>query len=105
MADIRRGKVGTVPPWLRDGHYQGAAALGHGKGYVYPHDVPGGVAEQQYLPDVLTGADYYRPTTHGAEAAWGHIAERLRGARRGERLGLSETPEPAADPSAQEKSP
>lgn len=104
-ADVRRGKVGTVPPWLRDAHYQGAAALGHGKGYVYPHDVPGGVAEQQYLPDALSGADYYRPTSHGAEAAWGQIAERLRGARSGERLGLSVTPEPAAGPSAQEKSP
>ena len=104
-ADVRRGRVGTVPPWLRDAHYQGAAALGHGKGYVYPHDVAGGVAEQQYLPDILSGAEYYRPTTHGAEAAWGQIAERLRGARSGERLGLPEAPEQAAGPSAQEKSP
>ncbi len=104
-ADVRRGKVGIVPPWLRDAHYQGAAALGHGTGYIYPHDIPGGVAEQQYLPDALSGAEYYRPTSHGAEAAWGQIAERLRGARRGMRLGLAVTPESAAEPSAQEKSP
>ena len=104
-ADVRRGRVGTVPPWLRDAHYQGAAAFGHGKGYLYPHDIPGGVAEQQYLPDALLGAEYYRPTSHGAEAAWGQIAERLRGARSGERLGLPEAPEQAAGPSAQEKSP
>lgn len=103
--DVRRGKVGTVPPWLRDAHYQGAASLGHGKGYLYPHDVPGGVAAQQYLPDALAGAEYYHPTTHGAEAAWRQIAERLGGARRGERLGLSVPTESAVDPSAQENKP
>ena len=105
VADVRRGRVGTVPPRLRDAHYQGAASLGHGKGYVYPHDVPGGVATQQYLPDVLAGAQYYHPTSHGAEASWGQIAERLGGARRGERLGLSTPSESAADPSAQENKP
>ena len=97
VTDVRRGRVGAVPPWLRDAHYPGAAALGHGTGYVYPHDVAGGVAEQQYLPDELQGARYYRPTAHGAEAAWGQIAERLRRARSGERLGLE-------SPSTQEPS-
>ena len=92
-ADIRRGRVGAVPPWLRDAHYPGAASLGHGTGYVYPHDVPGGVAAQRYLPDDLAGAHYYRPSSHGAEAGWGQIAERLRQAREGERLGL-EPPSP-----------
>ena len=105
VADVRRGRVEAVPPWLRDAHYQGAASLGHGKGYVYPHDVPGGVATQQYLPDVLAGAQYYHPTSHGAEASWGQSAERLGGARRGERLGLSTPSESAADPSAQENKP
>ncbi len=94
MADARRGRVGQVPSWLRDAHYPGAGALGHGTGYVYPHDVAGGVAEQRYLPDALEGVTYYRPTTHGAEAAWGQIAARLERARRGERLGL----EPPSDP-------
>ena len=93
VADVRRGRVGAVPPWLRDAHYPGAAALGHGTDYVYPHDVAGGVAAQRYLPDDLAGARYYRPTAHGAEAGWGQIAERLRRARAGERLGL-EPPSP-----------
>ncbi len=75
-ADVRAGGIGRVPPHLRDGHYPGAAALGHGRGYVYPHDVPGGVAEQQYLPDELLGRRYYRPSGHGAEAAWGDVAAR-----------------------------
>ena len=105
VADVRRGRVEAVPPWLRDAHYQGAASLGHGKGYVYPHDVPGGVATQQYLPDMLAGALYYHPTSHGAEAAWGQIAERLGEARRGERLGLTAPSESAVAPSSQENTP
>ena len=104
VSDVRRGRVGVVPPWLRDAHYPGAAALGHGTGYVYPHDVAGGVAEQWYLPEALGDARYYRPTTHGAEAAWGQIAARLERSRRGERLGL-EPPSDPADPHTQEQAP
>jgi putative ATPase len=83
-ADIRTGGIGRVPPHLRDAHYPGAATLGHGSGYVYPHDLPGGVARQQYLPDELLGRRYYRPTQHGAEARWAETAERVRAARTGE---------------------
>ena len=83
QADVRSGGMGRVPAHLRDAHYPGAARLGHGAGYVYPHDVPGGVAEQQYLPDELVDRRYYRPTDHGAEARWGEIAERLQESRRG----------------------
>ena len=81
MADVRAGGIGRVPPHLRDAHYPGAERLGHGSGYVYPHDVPGGVAAQQYLPDELVGRHYYRPTDHGAEARWGEIAARLQDSR------------------------
>ena len=41
LEDVRNGWPGPVPPHLRDGHYKGAAKLGHAQGYVYPHDVPG----------------------------------------------------------------
>jgi len=88
LGDVRAGRIGTVPPHLRDAHYPGAAALGHGQDYVYPHDVPGGVAEAAYLPEVLRGARYYVPTEYGAEAKWGEIARRLQERRRGE---VSET--------------
>ncbi len=74
LADVRAGRIGLVPPHLRDAHYAGAAKLGHGKGYVYAHDAPHGVAAQQYLPDELAGARYYVPTDHGNEA---QIADRL----------------------------
>ncbi|AZZ48660.1 replication-associated recombination protein A [Rathayibacter rathayi] len=67
IADVRAGKAGRVPAHLRDAHYPGAKRLGHGKGYRYPHDADLGVLEQQYLPDALQGARYYRPTEHGNE--------------------------------------
>lgn len=102
-ADVRRGRVGSVPPWLRDAHYPGAGALGHGVDYVYPHDVPGGVAAQQYLPDALAGVRYYRATGHGAEAAWGQIADRLNRLRAGEPLGLGRSSDEDGDQSMQER--
>jgi putative ATPase len=74
MADVRSGRIGSVPPPLRDGHYPGAAKLGNAQRYVYPPDVPGGVAQQQYPPDELVGRDYYTPAGRGAERA---VAERL----------------------------
>lgn len=74
-ADVRAGKGGPVPAHLRDAHYAGAQQVGHGQGYRYAHDFPHGVAAQQYLPDDLADAVYYRPTDHGFEA---QIAERLR---------------------------
>ncbi len=68
QADVRSGLTQEVPAHLRDAHYKGAAELGHGTGYVYPHDDPSGVVEQQYRPDALEGRVYYEPTPHGAEA-------------------------------------
>ena len=79
VADVRAGRGGAVPAHLRDAHYAGAAVLGHGEGYIYPHDLSTGVAAQQYLPDDLVGASYYQPTGHGAEAA---ISERMTAVRK-----------------------
>ncbi|MHB9754966.1 replication-associated recombination protein A [Streptomyces sp. BYX5S] len=78
MEDVRRGLAGPVPTHLRDGHYKGAAKLGHAQGYVYPHDVPGGIAAQQYAPDAIAGRRYYQPTRYGAEARYADVAERVR---------------------------
>ena len=83
IADVKNANIGTVPAHLRDAHYPQAASLGHGNDYVYPHDVPGGVAKAQYLPPELRGARYYEPTDHGAEAKWGEIARRLHQRREG----------------------
>ncbi|MBB3665740.1 MULTISPECIES: replication-associated recombination protein A [Prauserella salsuginis group] len=85
LSDVRAGGAGTVPPHLRDGHYTGAAALGHAQGYRYPHDVPEGVLAQQYPPDELVGRDYYAPTQRGAERTLAERVPRLRRTVRGER--------------------
>ena len=68
LADVRKGRGGSVPEHLRDAHYAGAKALGHGDGYLYAHDCPHHVAAQQYLPDDLEGVCYYVPTDNGHEA-------------------------------------
>ncbi|MEH3089335.1 MAG: replication-associated recombination protein A [Microbacterium arborescens] len=78
IADVRAGGFGRVPKHLRDGHYPGAKRLGHGKGYVYPHDLEVGVATQQYLPDELQGRRYYEPTGRGLERDIGARVEKLR---------------------------
>jgi len=78
MNDVRAGKAGPVPTHLRDGHYAGAAALGHAQGYHYPHDDPDGVVAQQYPPADLVDVDYYRPTGRGAERDIGGRLAKLR---------------------------
>ncbi|ABS04499.1 AAA ATPase central domain protein [Kineococcus radiotolerans SRS30216 = ATCC BAA-149] len=83
IADVRAGLGGSVPAHLRDAHYAGAGKLGHGKGYVYTHDVPAGVAEQQYAPDELVGKDYYVPTDRGFENQLRERLARLRRVLRG----------------------
>lgn len=66
-ADVANGALGEVPAHLRDSHYQGAATLGHGAGYEYPHDHDAGWVDQQYLPDGLVGRRWYQPTGRGRE--------------------------------------
>ncbi|WP_194907907.1 replication-associated recombination protein A [Catenulispora rubra] len=78
LEDVHKGLAGPVPPHLRDAHYSGAQSLGHGKGYVYAHDVPGGVAAQQYAPDAVKDRRYYEPTRHGAEARYSDVYDRVR---------------------------
>ncbi|MGM7696886.1 replication-associated recombination protein A [Microbacterium sp. A84] len=78
IADVRAGSFGRVPPHLRDAHYPGAKRLGHGKGYVYPHDSEHGVVPQQYLPDELDGRRYYQPKGLGAERDISARLERIR---------------------------
>ena len=74
MRDVQDLPAGEVPLHLRDASYKGAASLGHGDGYRYPHDHPGGHVAQQYKPDAVADRRYYRPTTHGEER---RIAERM----------------------------
>ena len=83
MEDVKTRPKGPVPAHLRDAHYGGSKKLGHGQGYKYAHDEPFGIAEQQYAPDVVADATYYRPTALGAESAlkerWQRIRQMVRG--------------------------
>ncbi|MCC2032125.1 replication-associated recombination protein A [Microbacterium allomyrinae] len=85
IADVRGGGFGRVPMHLRDAHYPGAKRLGHGKGYVYPHDSEIGVSPQQYLPDELRDRRYYEPTNHGSERDVQARLEKIRRILRGDR--------------------
>ena len=63
-----------VPDHLKDAH-RDAEALGHGKGYRYPHDFAGHWVKQQYLPDALRGYRFYEPSDQGYER---ELRERLK---------------------------
>jgi putative ATPase len=64
---VRTRRSGPVPIHLRDSHYRSARILGHGKGYVYPHDAPEGWVPQEHLPAEVAGERFYVPSRHGAE--------------------------------------
>jgi putative ATPase len=57
----------SVPPHLRDAHYAGAAKLGHGEGYEYPHDFEGHHVEQEYRPERFDDVMYYEPSGQGED--------------------------------------
>ena len=56
--DIKQQKTEQVPQHLRSAAYPGAKAMGHGEGYVYPHDRPGEKIDQSYLGKHVR---YYQP--------------------------------------------
>lgn len=62
--DVRQGRTLPVPQALRDASYRGAKQLGHGKGYLYSHDFPGGFVPQRFLP---VPRIYYEPSDRGYE--------------------------------------
>jgi putative ATPase len=72
QSDVQDRPAGEVPVHLRDAHYKGAAKLGHGAGYVYPHDDPRGWVPQQYRPDEVQDRRYYEPSPHGFEGELHH---------------------------------
>jgi putative ATPase len=81
--DVHGRGQGEVPVHLRDAHYRGARDLGHGEGYVYPHDDPRGWVPQQYRPPELGESVYYEPSALGHENEIGrHLADLRRPGRR-----------------------
>ena len=80
MAEVETSGAHAPPPALRDTSYRGARALGHGEGYVYPHE-HGGYVSQRHLPETLGDRTFYHPTTEGVEARLAAFLERMRGLR------------------------
>jgi putative ATPase len=84
LDDVRNGVAGEVPPHLRGTGYHGAATLGHGAGYNYPHDDPRGWVPQDYRPPEAQGHTYYEPSPHGFEQ---EIATRMSSLRQRQETG------------------
>ena len=82
--DVRDAPRGDVPTHLRDAHYRSAATIGHGEGYVYPHDRPDAFVDQEYRPAAVAGNRYYEPSDRGHEAV---VSDRLRRWRAAGRAG------------------
>ena len=72
LEDVKNGRTLPVPKRLRS-RFKGSKTLGHGEGYLYPHDFEDGFVPQRCLPEG-EGTIYYEPTTNGLE---GRIKERL----------------------------
>lgn len=68
LEDVSSRVTGDVPMHLRNAPAAGMADLGYGKGYKYPHDYPGNIVEQQYLPKEIEGTIYYCPSENGLES-------------------------------------
>lgn len=79
LEDVRTQRVLPVPVQLRDAHYPGAARLGHGEGYQYAHDHPGGWVAADYLGVEKT---YYEPVDRGLEAELRKRLEEMKARRR-----------------------
>ncbi len=67
MDDVKKQSIITIPPHLKDAHYNAADKLGNGVGYKYAHSYKNHYVKQQYLPDELLGTKYYNPAEQGYE--------------------------------------
>ena len=79
MADVQAGKSGPIPRGLQNKHYDGSDTAKPGQNYLYAHSYPNHWVAQQYLPDALTGAQYYKFGDNKAEQAARIYWERIKG--------------------------
>lgn len=68
LSDIETKNTGEVPMHLRNAPAKGMSDLGYGEGYLYAHDFPGNIVDQEYLPEQMRGTIYYEPSLNGYEA-------------------------------------
>ena len=76
IADVKAGRVGSVPRELQNVHADGTG-FEREQGYRYPHEYPGHWVQQQYLPDELRNRRYYEygdnKTEQAAKKYWDSI--------------------------------
>jgi putative ATPase len=77
LQDVKTQASGNVPTHLRDASYKGSARLGHGEGYLYPHNYEGNYIRQSYLPENISHKSYYVPTSNGYEKTIQNYMEKL----------------------------
>ena len=59
LEDVANSDTGEIPMHIRNAPIEKMRELGYNEGYLYPHDYPGHLVEQQYLPDKMLGTKYY----------------------------------------------
>ncbi|HAO93600.1 MAG: AAA family ATPase [Deltaproteobacteria bacterium GWB2_55_19] len=75
LSDIKKTGALPVPMHIRNAPTRLMKDLGYGKGYKYPHSYKGAYVEEDYLPDMLKGKKYYKPSERGYEK---EIDERMK---------------------------
>jgi putative ATPase len=79
MGVVQNEKTATIPAYLMDAHYKGAAKLGHGLGYKYAHNYENHYVEQQYLPDEIKNRVFYEPSANGYEIQIQEYFKKIKG--------------------------
>ena len=65
--EVRENGPQPVPLHLRNATTSLQREWGYGRGYLYPHNFPRGWADQDYLPNELSGRKFYHPKDQGEE--------------------------------------
>ena len=78
-ADVRHGRTGDIPRELQNVHAD-STGLERKQGYKYPHEFPNHWVKQQYLPDPIKNAVYYRYGDNKVEQAAAKYWEAIKNA-------------------------
>jgi putative ATPase len=79
MKVVENEKTATIPAYLMDAHYKGAAKLGHGLDYQYAHNFENHYVKQQYLPDEVKDRVFYVPSDNGYEKQIQEYFKKIKG--------------------------
>lgn len=78
MGVVKNERTATIPAYLKDAHYAGAAKLGHGLTYKYAHNYKNHYVKQQYLPDEIKDTVFYELNEQGYEKVLKEHMERIK---------------------------